>query len=447
MTKDSGPAESGAPPRSRRRFWLVVAVLCAAVAAAWYYRAHRAAAPGTEAQGPGATAGKGAKGRYDMASRPQPVYVQLAARRDVDVKLAALGTVTARSLVSVKSRVDGQLLRVLFREGQFVKSGELLAEIDPRPYQAQVDQAAGQLARDEALLKNAKLDLARYRSLLEQDSIASQQVDTQEALVRQYKGVVLADRGQLDAARLQLSFTRITAPAAGRTGLRQVDAGNMVRASDTGGIVAIAQTHPITVLFPLPQDDLPRVLARMQAGGALAVEAYDREGSTLLGRGVLLTMDNQIDSTTGTVKLKAEFPNRDDALFPNQFVNVRLTVDSLDKAIVVPSAAIQRGAPGTYVYVVNEDDTVAVRKVKLGPVQGETAVIADGLQAGEAVVTDGADKLREGAKVERKDPAASAAAGTDAAADTRRRHKPREAKAAGASQEAGRAGKPEAPAQ
>ncbi|MBL8482850.1 MAG: MdtA/MuxA family multidrug efflux RND transporter periplasmic adaptor subunit, partial [Rhodocyclaceae bacterium] len=398
-TKQPGPAEPAAAPRKWRRAALLLLVLGAVGAGVWYYRSHTGNDPAaTGAATP--TGRKGGKGHYDMASRPQPVSAQPAQRRDMDVQLAALGTVTARNLVNVKSRVDGQLLRVLFREGQFVKSGELLAEIDPRPFQVQVDQAAGQLARDQALLQNARLDLERYRMLKAQDSIAAQQVDTQEALVRQYEGTVLADRGQLDSARLQLSFTRVTAPAAGRVGLRQVDPGNMVNANDANPIAVIAQTRPINVIFPLPQDDLPRVLARTRAGAAPVVEAYDREGRTLLGKGVLLTVDNQIDTTTGTVKLKAEFPNADDVLFPNQFVNVRLNVEHLSGATVVPSAAIQRGAPGTYVYVVKDGATVGVRPVKLGPVQGEISVIAEGLQPGEQVVTDGTDKLRDGARIE-----------------------------------------------
>jgi multidrug efflux system membrane fusion protein len=332
--------------------------------------------------------------------RSLPVVAAPARKGPIDVYLSALGTVTPRNVVAVRPRVDGQLMRVNFVEGQTVKAGDLLAEIDPRPFEVQLTQATGQMARDAALLKNAQIDLDRYRTLLTQDSISKQQVDTQEALVAQYRGTVQADQGQIDNARLQLAYARVTAPITGRVGLRQVDPGNVVRSSDTNGLVVITQLQPITVVFPIPEDNLPRVMKRMRSGETITVLAFDRDQKVKLATGKLITVDNQIDTTTGTVKLKAEFANEDLTLFPNQFVNVRMQIETLADATLVPTAAIQRGAPGTFVYQVKEDRSVSVAAVKLGPSQAEVTVIDSGIAPGDLVVIDGTDKLREGSKVE-----------------------------------------------
>ena len=344
------------------------------------------------------------RGGKDGANRPVPVAVAIARTGDIDVMIYALGTVTARNTVTVKPRVDGQLVRVVFREGQVVKIGDLLAEIDPRSFQSQLDQANGQLMRDQALLANARLDQARYRGLLAKDSIAKQQVDAQVALVRQYEGGVKTDRALVDNAKLQLAFTRVTAPIAGRLGLRLVDTGNMVRATDTGGLVVITQTQPINVIFSIPSDKLGAVISKLQANQELAVEAWDRDDKNKLAIGTLLTIDNQIDPTTGTVKLKAEFTNSDTALFPNQFVNIHLRIETRQGVTLIPTSASQRGTQGTFFYVVDENKTVSIRPVVLGTISGNIVAVEKGLVPGEKVVIDGADKLRQGAKVEISSP-------------------------------------------
>ncbi|UCV20111.1 MdtA/MuxA family multidrug efflux RND transporter periplasmic adaptor subunit [Ferribacterium limneticum] len=355
----------------------------------------QSATPGSGQRGPGGRRGDRA------GNRPQPVKASEAKLGDLDIVVSALGTVTASNTATVKPRVDGQLIRINFREGQQVKSGDLLAEIDPRQYQIQLDQVSGQLTKDEALLAAARVDLERYRNLLSKDSIAKQQVDTQEALVRQYRGVVEADKAQVDNARLQLGFTRVTAPAAGRLGLRQVDVGNNVRAADATGLVVITQTQPINTVFAIPAESVGNVVNKIGKGETLAVEAWDRDGRTLLTTGKLLSVDNQIDVATGTVKLKAEFANKDNSLFPNQFVNIKLKVETRAASLLVNTAAVQRNAEGTFVYVINrEEQTVDPRPVRLGPTNGEVVAVDSGLKVGDLVVVDGADRLRPGGKVD-----------------------------------------------
>jgi len=330
---------------------------------------------------------------------PVPVVATAARASDMAVYLTGLGSVTPLNTVTVHTRVDGELIKVPFQEGQHVNAGDLLAEIDPRPFQVQLTQAQGQLARDEALLRNARVDLERYRTLVAQDSIPTQQLDTQAELVHQFEGVVETDHGQIDNVKLQLIYCRITAPLSGRLGLRLVDPGNIVHASDQNGLVVITQLRPIAVVFTIPEDNLPPVLAKLNSSVKLPVEAWDREQKQRLASGTLLTVDNQIDPTTGTVRLKAVFPNTDGRLFPSQFVNAHLRLDVQRGATVVPTAAIQQSAQGTFVYVVKSDHSATVRPVKVGVTEGDNAAIDSGVSPGEMVVVDGADRLREGIQV------------------------------------------------
>ncbi len=352
------------------------------------------------------------------AGAPTPVAITAASVGDIEVRVPALGTVTPLATVTVRTQISGILQKVAFTEGQLVHQGDLLAQIDPRPYEAAVRQMEGNLRRDQALLTDAKLDLKRYEALVKEDSIAVQQLDTQRALVDQYEGTLESDQGQLETARINLLYTRIVAPVTGRVGLRQVDQGNYVSPGDANGIVVLNQVEPITVIFAIPEDNVPPLVRRVRDGGPLEVDAFDRANSVRLARGKLLTLDNQIDTTTGTVKLRALFDNADGALFPNQFVNVQLLQEVLTQQVIIPNAAVRRGAPNgvvtTFVYVIKADDTVEARPIKLGIVEGERAAVALGLAAGERVVTEGGDRLREGAKVilpQAPPPASGAPAG------------------------------------
>jgi len=332
--------------------------------------------------------------------RPIPVTVLPAKIGDMDVNLRALGTVIPLNTVTVRSQVGGQIMKVCFKEGQVVKTGDLLVEIDRRPFEVQLMQAEGQLARDEALLANAEIDLARYQRLLAEDSIAAQQVSTQESLVRQYKGAVKTDLGQIANAKLQLIYARVTAPVSGRVGLRLIDPGNIVQPNDANGMVVITQLQPITVLFSVPQDNLPAIMRRLQSRAPMPVYAYSQDNKNLLAAGLLDAVDNQIDTSTGTIKIKAKFDNRDNKLFANQFVNVMMKIDTLRDVVIMPTDAIQRGAIGTFAYVVLQDKKVTVRPLQLGPTEGADTAVLKGLSSGEMVVTMGGDKLREGSRVE-----------------------------------------------
>jgi membrane fusion protein, multidrug efflux system len=330
---------------------------------------------------------------------PQAIGEATVATGDLPIVMNALGTVTPLATVTVQTQINGQLTEIGFKEGQMVKKGDFLAQIDPRPFEAALESAQGTLAKDQALLKQAQIDLARFQTLNRQDSIAKQQVDDQFYLVRQDEGTVRTDQAAVDTQKLNLAYCHIVSPVDGRVGLRLVDAGNYVQTSTSSGLVVITQIQPITVIFTLPEDALPQVLQRLHTGAKLPVIAYDRSNTTKLSTGMLETVDNQIDTTTGTVKLRATFTNEDGMLFPNQFVNARLLVDTLHDAVLAPNPAVQQGAPGAYVYLVGADNTVSVRPVKLGPTDGEHTAVLSGLSAGDKVVVDGADRLRDGAKV------------------------------------------------
>ncbi len=366
----------------RNKWWLLIAAL-AVVGAVLLTRHNATVAP---AGGFGAGA-------------PTAVNTAKAEKGDIQVILNALGTVTPLQTVTVRTQINGQLQTIAFTEGQMVKKGDFLAEVDPRPYQAALEQAQGTLAKDQALLKNAQVDEARYKKLVAEDSIASQQLDTQVALVRQYQGQILTDQAAVDNAKLNVAYCHIVSPVTGRVGLRQVDQGNYVTPSDTNGLVVVTQLQPISVLFTLPEDNVEAVTKPAHAGQSLQAVAMDKGNTVKLATGTLTNIDNQIDTTTGTFKMRAQFDNTDESLFPNQFVNIQLLVETQHDQTIVPVSAIQRGAPGTFVYLINPDSTVSIRPVKLGVSQGERQAIQSGLKPGDTVVTDGVDHLRDGAKV------------------------------------------------
>ncbi|MGC3024139.1 MdtA/MuxA family multidrug efflux RND transporter periplasmic adaptor subunit [Burkholderia sp. DN3021] len=401
------PSKDPASPAARRpRRTLMIGTLAVVVIGGllWWHPWNRtsAATPGAGSAAQGASGAGGHRGRGGpaaMANVPQPVQVATATQGEMPIVLSALGTVTPLANVTVKTQLSGYLQSVSFQEGQIVKKGDVLAQIDPRPYQVSLENAEGTFARDSALLATARLDLKRYQTLLSQDSIASQTVDTQKSLVKQYEGAVKTDQAAIDSAKLNLTYARITAPVSGRVGLRQVDPGNYVTPGDSTGIVVITQLQPMSVIFTTSEDNLPQILKQVNAGQKLSVTAYNRNNTVPLETGSLATLDNQIDTSTGTVKLRANFDNKEGMLFPNQFVNTRLLVDVMRDATIVPTSAVLTGSIGQFVYVVKPDNTVTVRKVKPGPVDGERTSIVSGIALGERVVTDGSDRLREGAKI------------------------------------------------
>ncbi len=408
-----GPTDAGAPfgssaapakTSSKARRWVGLVLVLALIV--FGYGAWRLSAARQSDQASG-----GPRERGGPNSMPVPVVVAQAQRADMPVYLNGLGTVTAFNTVTAKSRVDGQLVNVAFREGQFVRKGELLAQIDPRPFQVQLEQAEGQLAKDEALLRDAKLNAERYVKLSREGVIPQQQSDTQVAQAAQYDGAIKSDQAAIDDAKLQLTYCRITAPISGRIGLRLVDPGNIVHATDANGLLVITQLQPIAVIFTLPQDQLPEVYQKLRSGAKLPVDAYDRDDTTKIASGTLLTIDNQIDPTTGTYKLKAVFHNEDNALYPNQFVNMHLLVDTRRGLTEVPTAAVQRGPQGTYVYVVGSDSTVKIRPFTESLTVGNSVGLSSGLQPGEVVVTDGQDKLQDGSKIDARSPTGGLASG------------------------------------
>jgi len=395
-------AQASAPHGSggtRRRRWpWILALLVLIVLGVWYFRGPKTS---TEAQGPAPQGGGRGQGRPGMGAGQfaVPVVVAQAQRGDLPVYFNGLGTVTAFNTVTVRSRVDGQITKINFTEGQFVHQGDSLVEIDSRPFQVQLEQAEGQLAKDQAQLRDVQVNYERYQLLFKEGVIPKQQVDTQLAQVGQFEGSIKADQASVDNARLQMVYSRITAPINGRIGLRLVDVGNMVHASDATGLLVITQLQPIAVIFALPQDQLPQVATKLRNGGQLSVDAYDRDDTTKIESGKLLTIDNQIDTTTGTYKLKAVFNNDKNLLFPNQFVNVHLLVDVRKNLTIVPAAAIQRGPQGSYVYVVQNGNTVKIQAVSITQASGDSVGLASGVNNGDTVVVDGQDKLQDGSKI------------------------------------------------
>jgi membrane fusion protein, multidrug efflux system len=408
------PVPSQANSHSRSRWWLWLLVVVVLVAGVWYLRARGSQANSATSAAGGTAVGRGGPGGAP-GSFVVPVIVATAVKGDLPVFYNGLGTVTALNTVTIRTRIDGELINVAFKEGQFVKQGDLLAEIDPRPYQVQLDQAQGQLAKDVAARKDAEVNLERYKLLFKEGVIPQQQLDTQASSVGQFDGAMQTDQANINNAKLNLAYCRITAPISGRIGLRLVDPGNMVHASDANGLLVITQVQPIAVIFSLPQDQLPAVYSRLRKGQELTVDAYDRDNTSKIATGKLLTIDNQIDPTTGTYKLKSIFNNGDNSLFPNQFVNVHLLVDTKKNVVIVPTAAILRGSQGIYVFAVGANNTVKVLNITVAESNGNITGVASGLSAGDVVVTDGQDKLQDGSKVDPR-VASSAPAGSKSSA-------------------------------
>lgn len=385
---------------NKSRWAIAVGLIVVVLAAAWYWHSQSAnstASDGANSPSQRSTGG----GRHGMRGGAlAPVQAATAVNKAVPRYLSGLGTITAANTVTVRSRVDGQLMAIHFQEGQQVKAGDLLAEIDPSQFKVALAQAQGQLAKDKATLANARRDLARYQQLVKTNLVSRQELDTQQSLVSESQGTIKADEAAVASAQLQLDWSRITAPIDGRVGLKQVDIGNQISSGDTTGIVVITQTHPIDLVFTLPESDIATVIQAQKAGKALVVEAWDRTNKQKLSEGSLLSLDNQIDTTTGTIKLKARFNNQDDALFPNQFVNARMLVVTEENAVVIPTAALQMGSEGNFVWVLNSENKVSKHLVKTGIQDSQTVVISAGLSAGDRVVTDGIDRLTEGAQVE-----------------------------------------------
>lgn len=407
--------------QTSRWLWIAVFILVV-IAAAWFWRSHNSAPQNQPQAKAGQTQAQG--GRRGMRGGAlAPVQAATATSEAVPHYLTGLGTITAANTVTVRSRVDGQLLAIHFQEGQQVKAGDLLAEIDPSQFKVALAQAQGQLAKDQATLANARRDLARYQQLVKTNLVSRQDLDTQQSLVESSLGTVKADEASVASAQLQLNWSRVTAPIDGRVGLKQVDIGNQISTGDTNGIVVLTQTHPIDLVFTLPENDIATVIKAQKAGETLSVEAWDRTNTTKLSAGKLLSLDNQIDTTTGTIKLKARFDNQDDALFPNQFVNARMLVDTQQNAVVIPAGALQMGNEGHFVWVLNAENKVSKHLVTPGIQDSQKVVITAGVSAGDRVVTDGIDRLTEGAQVEVVEPHNTATDDVKPAAQAKSGHK------------------------
>jgi multidrug efflux system membrane fusion protein len=404
------PAASAGKRKSRAVLWCVIGAVALGIAAIAYTTHHATQSAARSRGGPGGMGG------------PLPVVVRPASKEDVNVYLEGLGTVTPLATVTVRTQINGQLVQVNFAEGQLVNKGDLLAVIDPRPYQAALEQAQGQLMQAQAQLREGQIDLDRYTTLSSQDSISKQQVDAQRALVSQFEGTAKTDQGIVDNAQLNLDYCHITAPSSGRVGLRLVDQGNYVTAGDTSGLVVLTQIKPTTVIFGLPEDNIPAVQKRIASKAAISVDAYDRTGATKVASGILTTIDNTVDPTTGMFKARAVFTNDDEALFPNQFVKIRMLLDVRKGATVVATSAIERGQQGSFVYVVGPDDTVSARTVTLGTTEGERVEVLQGIKLGESVVVDGADRLKDGMAVKPQGPGGPAAGGKPAAGGDGAKH-------------------------